>query len=683
MPDRQLFAEPSHLDFEFPDFPRIADTDYQPEIEAALAEQLVQLQSIANDPGPASVANVIEAWEATGQRLARALGAFYAKMPADTNDVLDAAEEALAPQLAAHGDAIHQDAGLYRRVRALADRVAEHQEPAGPQASYWLQRKLADFERSGVALPEAEQARLRQLNRRIAELRSKFGRSVLAGRNAAAVPVDSPEELAGLTAAEIQAAAERAQARGIDGWLIELENTSAQRVLESLTDRGLRERIHRASLGRGLAGQHDTRPIVVELARLRAERATLLGYSSHADYVAADGCAGTQAAVAELLVQVAPSAARNARREAAELTEVWHRSGGDGPIQPWDWAHLAAQLQAERFSLDPARLRPYLELERVLQQGVFAAATALYGVTFRERDDLPGYHPAVRCFEVRESNGTPIGLYVADFYTRDGKQGGAWMNSIVDQNELLGQLPVVTNNANLSRPPAGEPTLLLWDEVITLFHEFGHALHGLLSRVRYPSQSGTATPRDFVEYPSQVNEMWALDPELLRHYAVHHLTGDQLPNQWLTTLTELTLFQQGFKTTEYLAAALLDQAWHATALSGLPTNPEQVEAFETAALAAVGLDLELVPPRYRSTYFAHIFEGGYDAAYYSYLWSEVLDADTAAFFLDAGGLTRANGQRFRERLLARGGSIDAMAAYRDFRGADPDRSHLLRRRGLA
>ena len=365
------------------------------------------------------------------------------------------------------------------------------------------------------------------------------------------------------------------------------------------------------------------------------------------------------------------------------MEAIWRRIEPGAPLAAWDWLYVSELLRAERYALDGSMLRPYLELERVLHAGVFAAATALYGITLTERGDLVGYHPQVRVFEVAEAGGTPIGLFVADLHTRGGKAGGAWCETLVDQNQLLGWHPVVGVNLNLAEPATGQPTLMAWDEVITLFHEFGHALHALLSHARYRSRSGLETPRDFVEYPSQVNEIWALDPSLLPSYAIHHETGDPIPSQWVDTLRASTLFQQGFTTTENVAAALLDQVWHRTPLDELPTEAEQVEAFEAQALARVGLDFDLVPPRYRSAYFAHAFGGsGYDAGYYAYLWSEVLAADTAALFTQTGGLTRDNGERFRRRLLAHGGSIDVMDAYRDYRGQNPDLTHLLHRRGL-
>ena len=677
------FAAASTLLFELPDFNAIRDEHYQPAIEAGMAEQLTQLDALATNPEPATVANVIEAWESSGQLLSRALNAFYTKQPADTNDTLDAIAAARAPQLAAHGDAIFLDRARYERVAALARREAGGEAALDVQSAYWLERRLRDFERAGVNLPEADQQRLRDLNQRIAELQSAFGRVSLAGMNAGAVLVSDRAELDGLSEAEIDGARERATDQGhADGWLIELDNTSGQRPLDVLKHRGLRERLFKASVGRGLGGDHDTRPLIVELARLRAERAKLLGFANHADYVAADGCARNGQAVKALLTKLAPAAVANARAEADELAGVWRRIEPDAPLAAWDWQYVSELLRAERYDLDASALRPYLELERVLHEGVFAAANGLYGITFTERPELVGYNDEVRVFAVDEADGTPIGLFVADFHTRPGKQGGAWMNNLVDQNHLLGQLPVVCNNSNLVKPPAGQPTLMTWDDVITLFHEFGHALHGLLSDTRYRSQSGTETPRDFVEYPSQVNEMWALDPVILPRYAVHHATGEPMPAEWIETLRASTRFGQGHKTTEYLGAALLDQVWHSTDLEDLPTDPEQVESFEHAALAKVGLDYDLVPPRYRSGYFRHVFEGGYDAGYYAYIWSEVLDADTAAHITASGGLTRENGERFRRHLLARGGSIDAMDAYRDYRGQDPELRHLLERRGL-
>ncbi|MFT3860011.1 M3 family metallopeptidase [Micropruina sp.] len=671
------FASSSPLPYQLTPWAQVRAEHYLPAVRAGIAERLDELQAIAEVTEPPTVENVIEAWESSGQLLSRALGAFWTVQPADTTPELDAVDETIAPELARLSDAIYQNRGLYDRVRALQDRVEAGELDVDAAAGYWLEQRLRDFERAGVGLPEADQARLRELNATLAELQSAFGRRALAGSNAAAVLVTDEAELAGLSDASKAAARVAAEGRGWHGWLLELDSCTPQAVLAELTDRGLRQRVHAASVGRGWSGDFDTRQLVVDIARARAERAVLLGYPHHSAYVAADACAKTSAAVHAMLNRLAPAAVRNARAEAADLQPLQSE-----PLQPWDWEFRAEQLKGARYHFDAALLRPYLELERVLHEGVFAAATGLFGITFAERDDLAGYNDEVRIFEVFDADGTGIGLFLADFYTRAGKQGGAWMNNIVDQNHLLRQQPVVVNNLNIAHPPAGQPTLLTWDEVNTLFHEFGHALHGLLSDVRYPSQSGTETPRDFVEFPSQVNEMWALDPALLRRYAVHHETGEPIPQQWVSDLQAAELFNQGWATTELLAASILDQAWHSAPIDELPSQESGVEGFETAALAAAGLDYALVPTRYRSTYFKHIFEGGYSAAYYSYIWSEVLDADTGAWFLANGGLTRANGQRYREKLLAAGGSVDVMTTYRAFRGQDPDISHLLKRRGL-
>ncbi|MFZ1411728.1 MAG: M3 family metallopeptidase [Micropruina sp.] len=677
------FAAPSTLPYELSPFARILPEHYLPAFEAGIAEKLAELKALATDPEPPTEENVIGAWERSGQLLGRVLAAFYSKQPADTDDELDAIDAAAAPMLAALADAVNLDRGLYQRLIALKGRVDAGEVTLDPPASYWLSESIKGFERSGVNLGEADQTRLKELNARIAELQTSFGRVNRSGSVAAAVIVDYAAELDGLSASGIAGCAEAAIAAGHPGrYLIKIDNTTEQRTLSSLTNRDLRRRIHLAAVGRGWGGDFDTRPFAIELARARAERATLLGFAHHADYVASNACARTSAAVNEMLGRLGPAAAANAGREAAELVPLLRQTYPEARLEPWDWEFLAERLREERYQLDATLLRPYLELERVLQQGVFFAATALFGITFSERLDLVGWNPECRIFEVSEADGSPLGLFVADFYTRPGKQGGAWMNNIIDQNHQLDELAVVTNTLNLVKPPAGEPTLIDWDDVITLFHEFGHALHGLLSDVRYRSQSGTSTPRDFVEFPSQVNEMWAFDPGVLASFAVHYETGEPMPREWIETMVASQNFQQGYKSTQLLAAMILDQAWHTTPLAELPTDVEQVEAFEADALTRAGVNYPLVPTRYRSTYFAHIFEGGYAAGYYSYIWSEVLDADTAAWFRSRGGLTSENGEHYRRRLLAVGGSVDAMEAYRDFRGADPDLTHLLVRRGL-
>lgn len=677
------FAAPSTLPYGLPDYSRIRTEHYLPAIEAGLAEHRAQVEAIATDPAEPTVENTLEAMERSGRLLSRALVAFFNQSSADSTPEIDAIEESVAPRLAAHLDAIHLDARLFARLEALDAQARSGDLTLEPDTAWLLHRTITSFVRAGVRLDDAAQDRLRELNAEITRLQTVFGREVLAGQNAAAVLVTDEAELDGMAPDARAAAGRAATGRGQEGaWLLELVLPTGQPQLATLRDRAVRERLFRASSSRGLAGDHDTRPLLLTIARLRAERARLLGYEHHADFVAADATAGSARAVADILERLAPAAVANARAEAVELEEVLREDHPDASLEPWDWAYYAEQVRSRRRALDEGALRPYLELERVLADGVFRAATELYGLTFAERRDLVGYHPDVRVYEVFDADGSGLGLFLADYWTRDAKRGGAWMNNLVDQSTLLGEQPVVVNNLNIPKPPDGEPTLLTWDEVTTMFHEFGHALHGLLSAVRYPSQSGTEVPRDFVEYPSQVNEIWSWEPSVVRAFAVHHETGEPMPTEWVDTLLEGRQDGEGFKTTEYLAAALLDQAWYRLAPDEVPVDPEEVEAFEAAALERAGVAFAPVPPRYRSTYFNHVFSSGYSAGYYSYIWSEVLDADTVEWFRENGGLRREVGDVFRTKLLARGGSVDPMDAFRDLRGRDAQIEPLLVRRGL-
>jgi peptidyl-dipeptidase Dcp len=678
------FAAPSTLPYGLPDFARIREEHYRPALLAGMAEQRAEVEAIAASDEPATVANTLEALERSGRLLHRAATVFFNQSSSDSTPALEALEEEVAPLLAAHGDAIHLDRRLFARVEALRAAAEAGDLHLAPDTAWLLHRQHTAFVRAGVRLDDAAQDRLRELNAEITRLETVFGRLLLAETNASAVLVTDAAELDGLADDARAAAAEAATRRGHEGaWLVDLILPTQQPALASLTDRGVRERIHTASVRRGGRGtEHDTRATLLALARLRAERAQLLGYAHHAAYIAADATAKTPEAVADILGRLAPAAVANARAEAADLEAALRRDVPGATLEAWDWAYYAEQVRKERRSLDDSLLRPYLELDRVLREGVFRAAGELYGLSFAERTDLAGYHPDARVFEVSDADGTGLGLFVGDFWTRDSKRGGAWMNNLVDQSTLLGEQPVVVNNLNIPKPPAGEPTLLTWDEVITLFHEFGHALHGLFSAVRYPSQSGTEVPRDFVEYPSQVNEMWAWEPSVLRAYAVHHRTGEPMPAEWVQTLLDARQDGEGFATTEYLGAALLDQAWYRLSPQDVPTDVDEVEAFEAAALEAAGVAFAPVPPRYRTTYFNHVFGGGYSAGYYSYIWSEVLDADTVTWFEENGGLRRENGDAFRAKLLARGGSVDPMAAFRDLRGRDPEIAPLLARRGL-
>lgn len=678
------FATPSTLPYGLPDHTRIREEHYRPALLAGMAAHRAELEAIATDPAEPTVENTLVAMERAGRLLHRAATSFYNQASSDSTPGLDAVEEEIAPLMAEHHDATYLDVRLFGRLEALHVAAEEGRVELEPDTAWLLHRTRTEFVRSGVRLDAAAQDRLRALNAEITSLETTFGRDLLAATNAAAVLVTDEDELDGMPEDARAAAALAAKERGHDGgWLVELQLPTQQAPLATLRDRGLRERVFRASATRGASeGPHDTRPTILRLVRLRAERAQLLGFDHHAAYVAADATAKSAQAVADILERLAPVAVANARTEAADLETALVRDHPGATLEPWDWAFYAEQVRKERRSLDDAVLRPYLELERVLADGVFRAANALYGLTFAERHDLVGYHPDVRVFEVFDRDGSGLGLFLGDFWTRESKRGGAWMNNLVDQSTLLDEPPVVVNNLNIPKPPEGQPTLLSWDEVITAFHEFGHALHGLFSDVRYPSQSGTDVPRDFVEFPSQVNEMWAWDPSIVRAFARHHETGEPMPSEWVDTLLAARQDGEGFATTEYLAAALLDQAWYRLSPDEVPTDPADVEPFEAAALERAGVAFAPVPPRYRTTYFNHVFGGGYSAGYYSYIWSEVLDADTVEWFRENGGLRRENGDTFRARLLSRGGSVDPLQAFRDLRGRDADIRPLLTRRGL-
>jgi len=675
-----FFAE-SSLPFALPPFDQIDDAHYRPAFERGMADQLVEIEAIANTADTPTFENTVVQMERSGRLLTRVANVFFGLTSADTNDVLDAIEAEIAPTLSAHNDQILLNDTLFARVKTLYDERDGLDLDA--EARRLVEEYYTDFVRAGAQVSAAEKERLKAINAELATLGTAFSQNVLGEVNAAAVSVDTQEELAGLSKNEIAAAAEAAVARDLEGkYVIALLNTSGQPALSSLENRALRERIMAASQARGRqGGEFDNRDIVTRMARLRAERAQMLGYPNHAAYILEQQTAQTVDAVNERLASLTPPAVANAQAEAVDLQEMIGTEDGDFALAGWDWAYYTEKVRAARYAFDASQLRPYFEMNTVLTNGVFYAATQLYGLTFKERSELPVYHPDVRVFEVFDAGGAPLGLFLGDFYARPSKRGGAWMNAYVSQSHLLGTQAVVANHLNIPKPPAGEPTLLTFDEVTTMFHEFGHALHGLFSDVRYPYFAGTSVPRDFVEYPSQVNEMWATWPEVLTHYAVHHETGEPMPTELLDKVLATVTFNQGFATTEYLAASLIDMAWHQLSPEDVP-DADGLVAFEAAALKEAGVALDAVPPRYRSTYFSHIFAGGYSAGYYSYIWSEVLDADSVEWFKEHGGLTRENGNHFRVSLLSRGGSVEAMTLFRNFRGADPDITPLLTRRGL-
>jgi peptidyl-dipeptidase Dcp len=549
------------------------------------------------------------------------------------------------------------------------------------QSKYLLERYEKDFRRAGAKLSEADKKKLKAMNAEIATLQTKFTQDVLKEKNVSGVWIDKKEDLAGMPENEIAAAAKTAKDQKKDGkFLIALQNTTGQPVLSSLENRPLRERIMTASLTRNSkGGAFDTRDTIIKIARLRAERAALLGYATHADYQLEDQTAKDVATVNKLLGELAPPAVANAKREAADMQGVIDQDGGKFPLASWDWAFYSEKVRKAKYAFDESQVKPYFEINHVQQDGVFYAANQLYGLTFKERKDLPIYQEDVRVFEVFDADGKSLAIFISDMYARPSKRGGAWMNEYVSQSDLLGNRPVVANHLNIPKPPPGEPTLLTFDEVRTMFHEFGHALHGMFSNVKYPRFAGTNVPRDFVEFPSQVNEMWAEWPAILKNYAKHYQTGAPMPQELLDKVLAAEKFDQGYKTTEYLSATLLDQAWHQLKPSEIPKDSM---AFEADALKRYRVDFAPVPPRYRSPYFSHSFSGDYSAGYYSYIWSEVLDADTVQWIKQNGGLKRENGDRFRQTLLSRGGSQDALEQFRNFTGGPPDIKPLLERRGL-
>ena len=676
MTNANPFTHASTLPYELPPFSDIKEEHYLPAFYEGCAGQLAEVQAILETPGGATFENTIVALEKSGQILKRMLLVFYNKSSSDTNDALDAIEEEMAPKLAAHQDAINLNPALFKRIKDLYD--GRESLGLNSEDAWLLERYYKDLIQAGAHLTQAQRERLMELNEALSKLETQFSKNVLADTNDLAVLVENIEELDGLSENQIAAAAAAATDRGHDGkWLIGMVNFTGNPVLDSLTNRNLRKKIMQESLLKGnRPNANDNKPVLLQMVKLRAERAELFGKSTHAEHVIAVQTAEHPDNVHAMLRKIAPAAVRNARAEAEDLKKS---AGAD--IESWDWGFYTEQVRLEKYSIDTTKMRPYFELERVLQDGVFFAAGKLFGITFKERPDLVTYHPEARAFEVNNEDGTPVGLFIGDFYTRDSKRGGAWMNNLVDQNFLFDQLPVVVNNLNIPKPPAGKPTLLTYDEITTLFHEFGHALHGLLSQVKYPRVSGTSVQRDFVEFPSQVNEMWILWPEVVENYARHFETGEKLPQEWIDNLKAASTFNEGHATTSYLAAAILDLAWHSLN-SEQAAKVTDVEAFEAQAIKDYGLDFAPVPTRYRSTYFSHIFAGGYSSGYYGYIWSEVLDADTVDWFKENGGLKRENGEHFKNTLLGRGGSIDSMQMFRNFRGRDSKIEPLLKRRGL-
>jgi peptidyl-dipeptidase Dcp len=686
-PKGNPLLEPSVLPYQMPPFDRIRVSDYVPAFDQAMREQLREVAAIAHNPKPPTFENTIVALDVSGQALQRVSFIFDELKSNNTNDEMQKIDTQMAPRRSAHRDAIYLDRALWQRVDAVYQKRTSLQ--LDPESLQLLTRWYARFVRAGARLSAAEQARLRALNAEIATLTTRFGQNVLRASTDGAISVDKLEDIKSLSAEQVSAAAQAAEARGLkDRWLIALQNTTQQPVLAQLDNRVLRERIFKASVERALAGPTDNRAVVTGIVKARAERALLLGYDTHAAYALADESAATPAAAHELLLKIVPAALARAKSDAADLqqlieTQAKSQAKPSFTLQPWDWELYAEKLRKARYEFDQSQVAPYFELNRVVEDGVFYAAHELYGLTFKERKELPVYQPDVRVFEVFDADGSGLGLFIADYFARDNKQGGAWMSAYVEQSRLLKRKAVVSNNLNIPKPAAGQPALLTFDEVTTLFHEFGHALHGLLSDVEYPTLASPETPPDFGEYPSQFNEMWAREPQVVAHYAHHYQSGAPMSPELLARVIKAQQFDEGYATTEYVAAALLDLAWYQLQATQVP-GADAVPAFEAAALKQAGVDYPPVPPRYHTTYFRHIFGDDYEyaAGYYGYLWSAVLARDTGAWMHAHGGLTRANGDELRRKVLSRGRTAEPLELFRNLYGRGPDIGPLLEYLGL-
>ncbi len=673
------FLAPSPLPFQAPPFDRIKSSDYQPALEEGMRRQLAEVQRIADNPEPPTFANTVEAMERSGELLTRVSKVYNSLLQAHTNEELQKVDAVEAPRIAAHQDEISLNPKLFARVKSIYDR----RDALGldAEAKRLVERYYKNFVRAGALLSPADQTRLRALNQEESKLTTQFRDRVLADTNASAVTVSDQAELAGLPAGDVAAAAEQAKSRGLAGkWVLALQNTTQQPAATWIESRELRDRLFKASTARGdHGGPNDTKEVVLRLAEIRAERAKLLGFANFAAYTLDDQMAKTPENAIRQMTDLVPASTAKARAEAARIQQIVDAEKGGFKAGAADWQYYAEKVRKADYDLDEAEVRQYFELDRVLHDGVFFAAGKLYGVTFKERKDIPVYQPDVRVFEVFDADGHSLALFYADYFARASKSGGAWEDNFVEQNALAGTKPVVYNICNFTKPAPGQAALLSFTEVTTMFHEFGHALHGMFSHVRYPTLAGTSVSRDFGEVPSQFNEHWALEPTVFANYAKHYRTGAPMPQALVEKLKRAKTFNQGYLLTEYLSAALLDMAWH-TLPAGAP-RPD-VDAFERAALERYKVDLREVPPRYRTTYFSHIWGGGYSAGYYAYLWSEVIDDDAYAWFKEHGGMTRENGQRFRDMVLSRGGSIDEAEMYRAWSGRDASVEPLLEERGL-
>jgi peptidyl-dipeptidase Dcp len=670
---------PSALPYGAPDFAAITDADFQPAIEQGMIEHRAEIEAIANNPEAPTFENTLVAMEKSGLTLTRARNVFNVLAGANTNPELQRIDELEAPKLAAHSDAIFLNDKLFRRVKTLYDQRDKPGLDSEDKrlVEYYYQR----FVLAGANIAEADKEKLKKLNEEEATLSSQFSNKLLAAAKAGALIVDDSSKLAGLSENEVMAAAKAAETAGQKGkYLFSLQNTTRQPLLQSLTNRDVRKDLFEHSWNRAVRGDsNDTRTIIVRLAEIRAMQAHLLGFKNYAAWKLQDQMAKTPEAVNALLEKIIPATKVKVMKEAADIQKLIDKQKGGFKLEPWDWEFYSEQVRKERYDLDESQIKPYFELNSVMENGIFYAAHELYGITFKERHDIPVYHKDVRVFELFDHDSTTIGLFYCDYYKRDNKSGGAWMSNMVEQSKLLGNKPVIYNVCNYTKPVAGQPALISWDDVTTLFHEFGHALHGFFASQQYPSLSGTSVARDFVEVPSQFNEHWALYPKIFDHFAVHYQTGKPMPRELVNKIRKAATFNQGFELFEILAAAELDMQWHTITPEVKISDSDQ---FEADALKNTGMMLSMVPPRYRSSYFLHIWSNDYAAGYYAYTWAAVLDNDAYAWFEENGGLTRENGQRFRDMILSRGNTEELEKMYFDFRGKEPDIKPLLKFRGL-
>ncbi|MGB9097774.1 peptidyl-dipeptidase Dcp [Erwinia sp.] len=673
------FSQPSTLPYQAPPFDRISDADYRPALEEAMAQKRAEVQQIAENPDEPSFENTYEALEKCGLMLRRVENVFGAMTSANTNATLQALDEEMSPQFAALNDEIRLNSKLFARLDRVYQQRDSLELPA--EALRLVNVVWQTFQLAGASLSDDQKTALKALNQQSATLSTQFTNRLLAGTKAGGLSLSTADRLAGLSEAELTVAAQAAAERGLqEHWWLALQNTTQQPVLQDLTDRKTREMLFDHAWRRTEKGdENDTRELIVKLASVRAQQAQLLGFSSFAAWKLQDQMAKTPQAAQEFMQAIVPAATARAKREAADIQAVIDQQQGGFGLEPWDWLFYAEQVRRAKYDLDESQIKPYFEVTNVLENGVFYAATQLFGITFARREDLPVWHPDVTVYEIIDNNGLPMALFYTDFFKRESKGGGAWMSNFVDQSKLLGTHPVIYNVCNYSKPAEGQPALISWDDVITLFHEFGHTLHGLFAEQTYPTLSGTNTPRDFVEFPSQINEHWASNEQVFMHYARHYKTGEPMPQALRDKIVKASKFNKGYDMTELLAAALLDFHWHSLSAESKPTD---VAAFEKQALQADNIDLPQVPPRYRSSYFQHIWGNGYAAGYYAYIWTQMLADDGFEWFNEQGGLTAENGQVFREKILSRGNSEDLKQLYADWRGQDPVIEPMLINRGL-